>query len=224
MPTDKDININTKSFSIGISTSDQHDVLVKGYFKHNKLGGECSGELWFESKELTGYGGVIGLPEQVVLALREHGFNVDDNCGPDSMITPKQPDATQEEADGAYLFRCPETGLLAKTINNGHIAVTDGCNTDYVNIRDGQYTMESDHFSRSVPMRAFLTKVAANIVNDDAPYNAPAGREKIASLREQARLLTAQADKLEGIVPARIEDPEAKMKSCAGMGHSFSPD
>jgi hypothetical protein len=73
MSHDFTTNIDTENFEIRVSESTQY-----GYFEHNTLGDECGGGLWFIGDELVDYDGVFQLPKEVVEALRNHGFLLDD--------------------------------------------------------------------------------------------------------------------------------------------------
>ena len=67
------IKLTTQNFDITIWQYDN-----RGYFEHHKLGDNCAGELWFEGGELTDYDGVFELPKEVIEAIENAGFVVDD--------------------------------------------------------------------------------------------------------------------------------------------------
>ena len=49
---------------------------LRGYFEHNELGDNCTGELLFEGKDLIDYDGVFELPKEVIQILRDMDFYV----------------------------------------------------------------------------------------------------------------------------------------------------
>ncbi|MBW6487489.1 hypothetical protein [Sulfurimonas sp.] len=67
-----DKKLQTKKFTVEISTADQY-----GYFEHDVYGDELAGGLWFENNELVDFDGVFALPIQVADAIIELGFKVD---------------------------------------------------------------------------------------------------------------------------------------------------
>ena len=76
------IKLETPDYTIDIDP-----VAMYGYFEHNELGDERAGGVWFEKVyhecpsgfylDLIDYDGVFALPNQVINALREAGYNVD---------------------------------------------------------------------------------------------------------------------------------------------------
>ena len=48
------------------------------YFEHNKMGDDYAGGLWFENKSLIDYDGVYELPNEIIKALIENGYNMDE--------------------------------------------------------------------------------------------------------------------------------------------------
>ena len=66
------MNIQTKSFEIMFQTADY------AYFEHNKMGDDYAGGLWFENKSLIDYDGVYELPNEIIKALIENGYNMDE--------------------------------------------------------------------------------------------------------------------------------------------------
>lgn len=73
MSHEYNLYLDTENFEIRVSESTQY-----GYFEHKDLGDNCGGGLWFENNELVGYDGVEELPIEVVTALRDHGFLLDE--------------------------------------------------------------------------------------------------------------------------------------------------
>jgi hypothetical protein len=77
------INLETYSYMIDIDP-----VALYGYFEHIVQGDERAGGLWFEKVshecpagfyiDLVDYDGVFALPIQVIYALREAGYHVDE--------------------------------------------------------------------------------------------------------------------------------------------------
>lgn len=72
------VKLETKNYTIEVAESDNY-----GYFEHHELGEERGGGLWFERNiegklELMDYDGVPYLSKQVIAALREHGYIVDE--------------------------------------------------------------------------------------------------------------------------------------------------
>jgi len=65
-----------------ITTTNYHIDILKGitnqrgYFEHVLYGDERAGELIFVDKVLEDYDGVFDLPEEILDALEEEGFNV----------------------------------------------------------------------------------------------------------------------------------------------------
>lgn len=66
------MNIQTKSFEIIFNNTDY------AYFEHNKMGDDYAGGLWFENKSLIDYDGVYEVPKEVIQALIEKGYNMDE--------------------------------------------------------------------------------------------------------------------------------------------------
>jgi hypothetical protein len=73
MSHDFTVVLDTEHFEIRISEGTEY-----GYFEHNELGDECGGGLWFTGDELVDYDGVFALPKEVVDALRDYGFKLDE--------------------------------------------------------------------------------------------------------------------------------------------------
>lgn len=67
------LKLTTQNFDITIWEYDN-----RGYFEHHKFGDNCAGELWFEAGELYDYDGVFELPKEVIEAIKNAGFVVDD--------------------------------------------------------------------------------------------------------------------------------------------------
>ena len=70
-----EIRFETQSYHGAVwAEGDTH----RGYFEHVVYGDSFGGGLWFDGKELTDYDGTPCLPMQVIRALRELGFTVED--------------------------------------------------------------------------------------------------------------------------------------------------
>jgi len=67
------LNISTPLYTIQIDTTEQY-----GYFEHNELGDEKAGGLWFDGLRLSDYDGVYELPRQVIAALINSGYQLED--------------------------------------------------------------------------------------------------------------------------------------------------
>lgn len=64
----------TDHFEVKVDSAEQH-----GYFEHKELGDQCGGELLFINNDLIDYDGVFELPMEVIVALREMGFTVEED-------------------------------------------------------------------------------------------------------------------------------------------------
>lgn len=67
------LNLSTPLYTIEIDTTEQY-----GYFEHNELGDEKAGGLWFDGLRLSDYDGVYELPRQVIAALINSGYQLED--------------------------------------------------------------------------------------------------------------------------------------------------
>lgn len=66
------MNIQTKRFEIMFKNAEY------AYFEHNKMGDDYAGGLWFNLKgELIDYDGVYELPNEIIEALQNKGYNMD---------------------------------------------------------------------------------------------------------------------------------------------------
>lgn len=64
----------TDYFEVKVDSKAQY-----GYFEHKELGDQCGGGLWFTDSDLVDYDGVAELPMEVIVALREMGFTVEED-------------------------------------------------------------------------------------------------------------------------------------------------
>lgn len=72
------VKIETKNFTIEIAEGDLY-----GCFEHNRLGEDRGGGLWFQmcqdkKLDLIDYDGTAYLPKEVLFALRDKGYTVDE--------------------------------------------------------------------------------------------------------------------------------------------------
>jgi hypothetical protein len=64
------MTVNTRHYTVEVKGD-------RGYFEHNYHGDEVAGGLWFDGKTLIDYDGTIQLPHEVIGALRQGGYIVD---------------------------------------------------------------------------------------------------------------------------------------------------